>query len=324
MKKLIASVLIAVQAVASFGDAKPAKAAVSLVDARVRIADVIEGKASMRELFAGLSAEDQKAFLADVNKAVNDMPASVEEKAAKSLNINRDALLSAKKGNTKALLAEMFATASPEALTVINERFAADLLNRAANPSATYTDEQYEKIALDIMAAVNERTEETDNGSVRNTFAILMLVRASNGTPADLADKLIATLKHEDARSAAKNEWIPSALGQDGRELGYEPMLASADAGRRPDFDFVLVIAGPQYPSSILGDIFGKNMDKMSFIRTRSPILDAVENPLRWQIPRMGEDVFGGDAPIVPGGVTPHDVPVTPPVPEPRPYAGQF
>ena len=156
------------------------------------------------------------------------------------------------------------------------------------------------------METVNKRTAETDNASTRSAFAILMLLRASNGTPADLEDKLIATLPNADARELAKSEWIPSALGKDGRELGYEPILASADAGRRPDFDFVLVIAGPQLLDSLLQDIGGKNVDGLSFMRTRSPVLDAVQNPLEQQIPTLGGDVLGAEI-----------------LPEPKPYFGQ-
>ena len=246
------------------------------------------------------------------------MPASIEEKSAKFLNVNHAALTAAKKGNLTTLIAEVFATVPPEALTLLNERFATDLLNRSANPKVSYTDEQYTKICLEVMEKVNERTEETDNGSTRSAFAILMLVRASNGTPADLADKLIDTLKHDDAKELARAEWIPAALGKDGREQGYEPILASADAGRRPDFAQVLVIAGPQYLESILHDVTGKNMDRYSFIRTRTPVLDAVENPLIHQIPTLHDEPFGS-ATIAPLDPTAPIRPVPPP-PHPQPY----
>ena len=288
------------------------KTQISLADARGKIDTAIESPAVMKEIMKRLSAEDQKQFLADVNKAIGDMPASVEEKAAKFLNINHAALTVAQKGNTTALLAEVFATVPPEALTVISERFASDLVNRAANPNVTYTDEQFAKLTTEVMKTINERTEETDNGSTRSTFAILMFLRASNET-GDALDKLeeqlVDTLKHDDAKELAKDEWIPAALGKDGREAGYEPILASADAGRRPDFIFTLDIAGPQYLESILEDITGKNSDKMSFIRTRSPVLDAVQNPLIHMTPVLHDEPLGGD--------------IGAPPPGPNPYPGQ-
>lgn len=297
MKHMLLMVLTAMQVVAVL--AAPEVAAKSdgaktlpLAEARQKIDGVVDGSESIASLIKQLSAADQLTFLGDVNKAVSKMPASVEEKTAKHLNLNHAALKAVKgSGNVAALLAEVFATVPPEALTVINERFASDLLNRAADSKVTYTDAQFTDIALKLMETVNKRTAETDNASTRSAFAILMLLRASNGTPADLEDKLIATLPHADARELAKSEWIPSALGKDGRELGYEPILASADAGRRPDFDFVLVIAGPQFLDSLLQDIGGKNVDGLSFVQTRSPVLDAALNPLEQQIPTLGGGV---------------------------------
>ena len=312
MKHMLLMVLTAMQVVAVFAApqaaAKPDGAkTLPLAEARQKIDGVVDGSESIASLIKQLSAEDQLTFLGDVNKAVSKMPASVEEKTAKHLNLNHAALKAVKgSGNVAALLAEVFATVPPEALTVINERFASDLFNRATDPKVTYTDAQFTDIALKIMETVNKRTAETDNASTRSAFAILMLLRASNGTPADLEDKLIATLPNADARELAKSEWIPSALGKDGRELGYEPILASADAGRRPDFDFVLVIAGPQLLDALLQDIGGKNVDGLSFMRTRSPVLDAALNPLEQQIPTLGGDVVGAEI-----------------LPEPKPYFGQ-
>ena len=272
------------------------KTQISLADARGKIDKAIDSPAVMGELMKRLSAEDQVKFLADVNKAIGDMPASSEEKTAKFLNINHVALTMAQKGNTTALLAEVFATVSPDALPVISERFAVDLVNRAGNPNITYTDDQFQKLATDVMEKINDRTEETDNGSARSTFAILMFGRASNLEGDSLEkfqDALVDTLKHDDAKELAREEWIPAATGKDGREQGYEPLLASADAGRRPDFAKVLVIAGPQYLDSILADITGKNVDEKSFIDTHSPVLDAVENRLIAAQPVLGADHVG-------------------------------
>ena len=314
MKRLLlAGVLTIAGVVATMAQDVAVAGQDALARARGQIDKVIETPDMMKTIMAKLSAEEQKQFVADVNKAIGGMPASVEERTAKFLNVNHAALVSAAKGNKSTILAEVFATVPPEALTVLNERFAIDLMNRSSNPNVTYTDEQFTKICLELMDKINARTEETDNGSTRSAFAILMFIRASNGKPDDLADRLIDTLKHDDAKELAKNEWIPAALGKDGREQGYEPILASADAGRRPDFAYVLVIAGPQYLESILHDITGKNMDRFSFIRTRTPVLDAVENPLIHQIPILHDEPFGADVP-------PPPPPPPPPHPDPYPW----
>ena len=301
---------------------------ISLADARGRIDRAIENPQVMRALMRGLEAGDQKQFLADVNKAISEMPGSVEEKSAMFLTVNSTAMTEAAPGNLKTLVAEVFATVPPESLTVIAERFAIDLFNRDAAGVGKYTDAQFTQIATETMKVVNERTAETDNGSARSAFAIIMFIRASNTSIPDLPDTLIETLNNDDAKEMAKTEWIPSALGTDGRTQGYEPLLASADAGRRPDMDQVLGITGPQHLESVLADLTGKNTDPMAFIDTRTPVLDAVENKLARQNPTLGGNIGqageagatagGGGQELGPNGENPR------PTPEhPDPYPGQ-
>lgn len=337
MKKILLIVLVAVAGVAVVRAQTAAEklaandAKISLADARGKIDKAIESPAVMKEIMKRLSAEDQTKFLADVNKAISDMPASIEEKTAMFLNANHAALTSAQKGNTTALLAEVFATVPPESLTEVSERFASDLVNRASNPNVTYTDEQFAKLAAEAMKVINERTEETDNGSTRSTFAILMFMRASNETGDSLdklGDQLVDTLTHDDAKELAKEEWIPSALGKDGRTQGYEPILASADAGRRPDSEQVIVLAGAQLYETILADLGGKNVDLMSFSPTKTPLLDAAENVLQVANPTFGADVpgaagaggaaaGGGGQELGPNGEDPRP---TPEHPDPYPW----
>ena len=52
------------------------QAKISLADARSRIDKAIESPQVMRAIMKHLSAEDQKLFLAEVNKAIADLPAS--------------------------------------------------------------------------------------------------------------------------------------------------------------------------------------------------------------------------------------------------------
>lgn len=326
VRKVLLAALV-VSASAAF--AKPETAAeklskidaqLSLADARSRIGKAIASPKVMGEIVGRLSAENQRQFLADVNKAIGDMPASEEEKAAKYLNANHAAVAAAKSGNVAAMIAEVFATVPVEALTVICERFAVDLVGRNANPDVKYSDEEFAKIAEKLMEKVIERTQDVDNPYVRDTFAIVMLVRASGGTPKDLDEKLVEQFKNDDAKDIALKEWLPSALGKDGRTMGFEPLLASADAGRRPDFEYVLVIAGPQFFESVLEDIVGKNADRKARIHTRTPVLDAVENPLNWAIPTLRGDVFGGDS--MPQGGNPNSGPG--PGPGPGPHPGPY
>lgn len=301
MKKCVMMAMMLVSALAfaqgasspKSGTQKPSSAKISLAEARSRIDQVIASPETMSETMKQLSAEDQTKFLADVNKAVNAMPGFKGEKTALFVSLNLAAVASAEKGNSAALIAESFATVSPEALPAISERFASDLLSRTSKSGVEMSDAQFEKIALNTMAVINERCEDTDNGSPRVTFAILMFVRASGGTSETLVEHLVDTLKHEDAKQLASKEWIPSALGKEGGEANYEPLLAAADAGLRADYDATLVIVGPEYRDVVMQDLVGKNSEADLFSHTMTPVLDAVENVLGKISPNLGDENLG-------------------------------
>ncbi len=240
--------------------AQEAGKTIPLAEARAQIGAAIKSPATLTKIMKGLAAEDQTAFLGDVNVAIEKSPDSAEGRVAAALNANRAALRGCAKGNLPALLGEVFATATPEALTVINERFAKDVFNRS-NEKRTYTDEQFTRIAEGTMAKIQERTASADNAAVRNVFAILMFVRASNGTPADLTEKLLAGLPAGSPVAKARNEWIPAALGIDGPKT-YEPMLGYADVGIEPKEEVVFTIAGPQVLNAMLFDLAACLSDK--------------------------------------------------------------
>jgi hypothetical protein len=226
---------------------------VALAEARAGIGDVISKPAQMTVVMKRLSAADQTSFLAEVNSAIAKMPASNEERTAKFLDVNAAALKGAKKGNLANLLAEVFATVPPESLTVVNERFAADLFNRSANPTRTITDAQFTDIAKNLFKKVQERNGTSDEAAVRNTFAILMLLRASNGTPQSLRDTLVAEMTDAEARKLAQDEWISPAMGL-GQDKTYDPMLGASDAGSAPSPEVVLQLANAQSMQSLLAD----------------------------------------------------------------------
>ena len=226
----------------------------SSADARGKIGDIISNPTSMTSVMKQLAAADQASFLADVNAAISKMPGSPEEKTSKFVEVNSAALKGAQKGNLTALVAEVFATVPPESLTAINEQFAAGMFNRAADPSKTYTDDEYKKTSLALLDKVQERNATADNAGVRNTFAILMLIRASNGTPTDLRDTLVGALKNEETRTLAQNEWISPALGQ-GQEKTYDPMLGAADAGNQPDLSMVMIVPFKSAADALSADL---------------------------------------------------------------------
>lgn len=198
--------------------------ALSLPEATAKITDITNDPALMTSVMKELSKDDQVAFLGRVNKAISSTKRSADAKTEAFLAVNKAALL-ARKGNLKALLAEVYATVPPAALTVVNERLAEDLFRRDANPSKPVDDANMKRLAVESMKVVQSRNVGNDNASVRDTFAILMFLRASKGTPADLADTLVAGLSDPESRELAKTSWIPSAMGA-GAAKSYDPMLA--------------------------------------------------------------------------------------------------
>ncbi|MBO7482851.1 MAG: hypothetical protein J6U17_03060 [Kiritimatiellae bacterium] len=243
--------------------------AMSLAEASGQIASAVADENVMADIVGQLSHADQVAFLSRVNAAIDSKPGSPAEKAADYLKANKAAVKAAK-GNRTALLAETFATVPPEALTLINERFAAELFSRNANPEAPIDDDRMTNIAVSVFEKVQARTAAADNSDVRNTFAILMLVRASEGSPADLADTLVSQMDDPAAREQAKTEWLPAALGQ-GQPKSYEPLLGASDAGDQPDFLAVAHIAKPETPVALLADLDGAPGDIATVKATLGP-----------------------------------------------------
>lgn len=288
---------------------------ISLAEARGKITEVKNTPAKMTELMQQLSDEDQVAFLAEVNAAISDMPGSTDEKTAMFLDVNSAALKGAKPGNLTSLLAEVFATVPPAALTVINEQFASGLFNRSADPSKTYTDAEYADIAKKVLDKVQQRNATADNAGVRNTFAILMLLRASNNpSSTELRDTLVNELKDKDTQDLAQKEWISPALGI-GQAKTYDPMLGAADAGSAPDPEVVIDLAHVQAMDALLGDLAsGSGVTASdSFVASLSPLFHDPYTGLDRR-PRT-TDPSSKVNPSYKRGETPS---------EPRGYEGQF
>lgn len=224
-----------------------------IAEARAKIGDAIADSNVMAQMMKSLSAENQKAYVGEVNSAIAKMPGSTESKTSAFLIVNRTALQNAAKGNMKALLSEIFATVPAESLTILNESFAKDFFNRTQPGNDKLSDAQFEQIAKDVVGDISKRTQGMKDSDVRIGFAAIMFIRASNGQPADLTDKLVAIMP-EDTRNLAKSDWIPAALGQN-QEKSYEPMLGAADAGRQPEIEVVMRTAGPQIIDALLADM---------------------------------------------------------------------
>ena len=204
---------------------------------------------ALKDTISQLSSADKTAFLAEVNAAIDKMPGSAEAKASKFLAANRAAVAGAGAADRAAVLAEVYATVPPEALTVINEEFAKSEFSR---PS-TMTDDEYTSIVAQTMAKISQRTATAESGAVRAGFAGLMFIRAA-GSASDAATAAVVASLPAEAQADAKGSWFPSALGQNGAAT-YDPMLAAAQAGEEPDHAVVVAITRSQLLDSMLADL---------------------------------------------------------------------
>lgn len=308
MKRLL------VVGLAAFAMCAKAEEKMSLAEAKGQIGYVVSDAAQMGKVASSLSAADQVSFLSAVNSAIAAMPVSAEAKAANYLNANRAAIKAASKDNMAAILAETFATVPPEALTVINERFATDVINRDADPKRKITDDQYVRVATNLMAKISARTAGGDAAGVRNAFAALMFIRASNGSPSDLRDVLGAMVGNSETQDLAKNEWFPAALGDNGQAQSYEPMLGAADSGKMPDPIVVLRLAGPQLVDALALDLVAGVMPG-----SEGSVVGAAFGIDPTNTRQIGDDIHLSRTPKP--NLNPAPTPA--PTPEPKPYAGQ-
>ena len=316
----------------------------SLADANAQIGAAADDAAVMADVVSQLAPADQVTFLASVNAAISKMGASAEEKAAKFLSANEAAVKAASRENKAAMIAETFATVPPEALTVINERFAEDLLNRSANPDRRVSDQDFLDVATNLMAMVQQRNEGNGAAGVRDTFAALMLLRASGESDSpDMREALLGGIPDAESRELATTQWVPAALGDNGATPTYDTMLGASDADTAPDTGrtLSLVDATPMANSSLFADLGGGTEgggeDSTAFTKATglgggdgtTPAIgggSTIPHTLNPEAPfyngyRRGSGFKGSNNAEGNGGDTPGPGPTPPP---PPPYKGQL
>ena len=212
-----------------------------------KVGDCAQDPNMLKETISQLSSADKTAFLAEVNAAIDKMPGSTDVKAAKFLAANRAAVAGAGAADRADVLAEVYATVPPEALTIINEEFAK---NEFARP-ATMTEDDFTNVVAQTMTKINQRTASAESGAVRAAFAGLMFIRAAGGSAGVTTDVVVSSLP-SDVQGDARNSWFPSALAEN---PSYDPILAPAQAGDEPNLQVVLDISPSQRVDSMLGDL---------------------------------------------------------------------
>lgn len=267
----------------------------NLAAARAKITQLIAEPAKMTVAMKSLSKDDQAAFLAEVNAAIAAMPGNAAERTETFVAINNAALAGSHKGNALNLIAEVFATVPPYALVAVGESLSSGLMNRAADKSVTYTDEQYARISQSVMAKVNERVASENNAGVRSAIAGLMLINASNNASPEIVNAVTASLP-ENVRNDAKNEWYPAAMAS-GENKSYDAILAAADGDdyeiqkqvseqSKGDSEGLVVLRAPAAVNyaGLLGDIIASSTGPALTPGERNPIVDALQNPLEHEL----------------------------------------
>ena len=284
MKKLL--MLITVGLAAGFASA----GSMSLAEARRQIDDCVSTTSNLTAVVKQLSTADQKTFLGDVVAAVSKMPGSQAELATTYVNVSRAALAGASSDNVAGMVAEIFATVPVEYLPAVSESLSSDMLNRAADPSKTFTDAQYLDVVSKTMETVNKRTETADSSDVRSAFAALTFIRGSNNPSEGIVSAVVATLP-ESAQKPASTEWFPAALaGGDGKSYDAMLVAASADDAISPDAlsAILLNIPAPQSGVMLLSDLAGANTDSTVGSEGKTPISDTIGNTMNGALPALG------------------------------------
>ena len=208
---------------------------------------------AMKATIAQISTSEQAVFLGRVNEAIGKMPGTPEAKSAAFYTVNRAAVAGA--SDKKGVLAEVFATVPVEYLTDVNERFATELFSRNANPEKKVSDAAFVDFVTKTLAVVYRRCESAKNSGVRQTFAALLFVRASGGSPDGLVDMLVAQMTNPQAKASAST-WIAEALGSEGEASSYDSMLDASGSDGEPDHSVVLQMTGPNdMMESLLSDL---------------------------------------------------------------------
>lgn len=207
------------------------------------------------DAFKGLSADERILFVRSMNAMLPTFPAATHESLVETTyRLNRDFIKSTPAVDRRRVLAEVYATVPDYALPALTDGLSSKVFNRASM-GFKKDDDSFQNFALSAMLGIYRRCQG-DNGQMlsnqrRIAFAVIMFLKASEGDPEDLLDQLIAFVP-EVARDLARDEWIPSAMGADGRKPTYEPIMnvstndvTVADAGI-PDDDRRLTLKFPR------------------------------------------------------------------------------
>lgn len=183
------------------------------------------------DAFQGLSADERVDFVRSMNAMLPNFPAATEaSRIETTYRLNRDFIKSAPAVDRRRVLAEVYATVPEYALPALTDGLSSKVFNRASM-GFRKDDDSFQSFALSAMLGIYRRCRSDNRQVISNqrriAFAVVMFLKASEGIPEDLLDQLIAFVP-DTVRDMARDEWIPKAMGEDGKKPTYEPMLVAA------------------------------------------------------------------------------------------------
>lgn len=221
--------------------------------------------------FLDLDKDDKVELVRTMNETLTKQKEGAGEAArAKRLQtiyaLNRDAVRAAKNADKKSVIAEVFATAPIDALPVITDRFATELFTREAAGLDPKTD-AFVEFAAATLLKVNARVRQLPTArlpGVRSAFAVIAFLKASEGQPEDLRESLLFYVL-TGSTGLARTQWIPAAMGDDGKEPSYQAMLTAGLAGEEPAHAVALPLRSPERGNKLVGsDLRVKNARDVS------------------------------------------------------------
>lgn len=189
-----------------------------------KIGDSVSDQAVLTETLKSISAEDRVEFSQRLYKAISRLPATPEEKAAAFVNAVVQCVNGAKGDSKKEVIAVAFSDIPIDYLPVLTEALA-KRFNQELNK---LSDSDFEQIAIDTLDIAAKRNAKTDEPSVRDTFAMLVFLRAARRSD-PLQKKLIALLPDEHSRRVVA-DLIPGPLAS-GK---YGDLLNAAGLEEKP------------------------------------------------------------------------------------------
>lgn len=189
-------------------------------------------KATLRQI----SPDERPDFAQKTLRAITRMPLGPQAKSERYVGSAILCLSQVREDNAYSVVAHAVALALVPHLPALVEEMSKRL---DLKDNKGVTEEQYRAIAAKGVQVCFARNAYVEDTTLRNTFAILLFMRAAPDLPG-LQDTLLAQLPDDASRKLAA-EWLAKA--SDGE---YDEILAAADAAAKPPAPAINLVGYPE------------------------------------------------------------------------------